>query len=314
MENVKILIYELIKLCLPMLIGFIAVKTKYLPNIKDNIGTLVSKILFPVLMFCIFMDPELSLKQIGQNYQILLVSCLWVAIAFFVGLFTAKAIKLEKNRVPVFSILMGMSNVTYMGMPICTAMFGKEQGSLGVALVSLSGHIVMWTLGVIILNSQSGEKKKFSLKKLASPVTVAIALSLILKASGLVLPDIIYNPLDTLGNTTPYISLVYIGMIIASSSFKEAFRDKAIGIYALLKLIVMPLVLGLCLRLIPQSFLSSDMQTLIFVEYSTSAMISLTPYFKECGFDSDFAGRLVFFTVTLNILTMPLVLFINNLF
>ncbi len=314
MENVRILIYELVKLCLPMLIGFVAVKTKYLANIKDNIGTLISKVLFPVLMFCIFMDPELPMKEIGQNYQILLVSCLWVAIAFFVGLGVAKAIKVQANRAPVFSILMGMSNVTYMGMPICTAMFGQQQGSLGVALVSLAGHIVMWTLGVIILNTQSGEKKKFSLKKLVSPVTVAIALALILKVCGVVLPDIIYTPLDTLGNTTPYISLVYIGMIIAGASFKEAFKDKVIGIYALLKLIAMPLALGLLLRLIPQSFLSSDMQTLIFVEYSTSAMISLTPYFKECGYDSDFAGRLVFFTVTLNIITMPLVLFINNLY
>ena len=314
MDNVKILILELIKLCLPMLIGFAAVKTKYLPNIKDSIGTLISKVLFPVLMFCIFMNPELPLKQIGNNYQILVVSCLWVAISFFVGLFVANAIKAPKNRAPVFSILMGMSNVTYMGMPICTAMFGQEQGSLGVALVSLSGHIVMWTLGVMILNSQSAQKQKFSFKKLVSPVTVAIALALVLKVCGVVLPDIVFTSLNTLGNTTPYISLVYIGMIIAASSFTEAFKDKVIGIYALLKLLVMPLCLGLLLRLVPESFLSVDMQTLVFIEYSTSAMISLTPYFKECGYDSDFAGRLVFFTVTLNIITMPFVLFINNLF
>lgn len=314
MENVKILIVELIKLCIPIFIGLIAVKTKYMPNIKDSIGTLISKVLFPVLMFCIFMDPELSLSEIGANYQILVVSCIWVALAFVIGLLVAKAIKAPAKRAPVFSILMGMSNVTYMGMPICTAMFGEQAGSLGVALVSLSGHIVMWTLGVVILNTCSGEKKKFSLKNLLSPVTVAIAVALILKFCGVVLPSIIYNPLNTLGDTVPYISLVYIGMIIAASDFKEAIKDKVIGVYALMKLIIMPLLLGLLLKIFANGFLSADMQTLVFVEFSSSAMISLTPYFKDCGYDSDFAGRLVFFSITLNIITMPLVLFINNLY
>ena len=57
------------------------------------------------------------------------------------------------------------------------------------------------------------------------------------------------------------------------------------------------------------------MRLMVGVPYTaTSAMISLTPFFREYGYDDDFAGQLVFTSIALNIATLPLVMLINSLY
>ena len=209
LENVKILVVELLKLCIPIVIGFVVVKTKFLDaGVRDALSRLIARVLFPILMFCIFLNPDISVGQIWDSRYLLLTAVGWVVVSFLIGMAAAKLLKLDRRRGPVFFILLGMSNVTYMGLPLCVALFGERLGQLGVALVSLAGHIAMWTLGVYLMSRYSAEpgKKSFSLKAAFTPVTVAILAAIVLKLVGVRLPDLVYAPLHTLGNVTPQLA------------------------------------------------------------------------------------------------------------
>lgn len=161
LENVKILVVELLKLCIPIVIGFVVVKTKFLDaGVRDALSRLIARVLFPILMFCIFLNPDISVGQIWDSRYLLLTAVGWVVVSFLIGMAAAKLLKLDRRRGPVFFILLGMSNVTYMGLPLCVALFGEQLGQLGVALVSLAGHIAMWTLGVYLMSRYSAEPGK----------------------------------------------------------------------------------------------------------------------------------------------------------
>lgn len=125
LENVKILVVELLKLCIPIVIGFVVVKTKFLDaGVRDALSRLIARVLFPILMFCIFLNPDISVGQIWDSRYLLLTAVGWVVVSFLIGMAAAKLLKLDRRRGPVFFILLGMSNVTYMGLPLCVALFG----------------------------------------------------------------------------------------------------------------------------------------------------------------------------------------------
>ncbi len=317
LENVKILVVELLKLCIPIVIGFVVVKTKFLDaGVRDALSRLIARVLFPILMFCIFLNPDISVGQIWDSRYLLLTAVGWVVVSFLIGMAAAKLLKLDRRRGPVFFILLGMSNVTYMGLPLCVALFGERLGQLGVALVSLAGHIAMWTLGVYLMSRYSAEpgKKSFSLKAAFTPVTVAILAAIVLKLVGVRLPDLVYSPLHTLGNVTPQLALVYIGVVIATSDFSVVYKSREVPVFLCLKLLLLPLLFGLVMNLAGRLYLPEDYRQLLMIEYATSAMISLTPFFREYGYDDDFAGQLVFTSIALNIATLPLVMLINSLY
>lgn len=312
-----ILVTELLKLCIPILVGFVVVKTKFLDGgVRDSLSKLISRVLFPILMFCIFLNPDISLGQIWDSRYLLLTAVGWVIVCFLLGMGAAKLLKLDKRQGPVFFILLGMSNVTYMGLPLCVALFGEQVGQLGVALVSLSGHIAMWTVGVYLMGCYRAEKggKKFSAKAAFTPVTCAILAAIVLKAVGLRLPDVVYTPLHTLGNVTPQLALVYIGIVIATNDFSVVFKNRKVPIFLCIKLLILPLLFGCIMNFAGRLYLPEDYRQLLMIEYATSAMISLTPFFREYGYDDDFAGQLVFASIALNIVTLPLIMLVNSLY
>ena len=248
LENVKILVVELLKLCIPIVIGFVVVKTKFLDaGVRDALSRLIARVLFPILMFCIFLNPDISVGQIWDSRYLLLTAVGWVVVSFLIGMAAAKLLKLDRRRGPVFFILLGMSNVTYMGLPLCVALFGERLGQLGVALVSLAGHIAMWTLGVYLMSRYSAEpgKKSFSLKAAFTPVTVAILAAIVLKLVGVRLPDLVYAPLHTLGNVTPQLALVYIGVRHCDFGFFRRLQKPRGPVFLCFKLLLLPLLFGL---------------------------------------------------------------------
>lgn len=315
MEQVKTLALELIQLCLPIAIGFLAAKTKYLPtDASEKVAMLVSRILFPIMLFCIFASPSLSVGQILDSRGLLIAAAVWTLVCLMVGFAVAKGARLEAGKAPVFTVLMTMSNTTYMGIPICTALFGEAFGTLGAAVCTLAAHLVMWTVGVLMMRlaGKGKSKKGFSLGGLISPVTIAIALGLVVKFCGLSLPEILYHPLDAIGDTTPWIALLYIGMLMAQVPARELLLDGSVYLFLAVKLLFLPLGLAGLLRILPLP-LGADTKRLLLVEFSTSAMISITPYLRDQGYRGDYSATLVFLSILCNILTLPLVLWIYQL-
>ena len=312
METVQLLVVELIKLCVPILIGFVCIKTKFLPSkTADGVAPLIARVLLPVMLFCSFADPDLAFETVAQNGGIVAGAAVWIALCFFAGFAVASLLKLPARKKGVFVILMGMSNVTYMGIPVCVALFGESFGKMGAALVSLAGHLVMWTVGVILLSLIIRDGGKFSPRSLLTPVLIAILLGLAWKMTGIAMPAILYTPLDLLGSTTPYIAMLYVGMLIAGADFKGVLKEKSLPVFLGMKLLFMPLLFGLVLRLF-KPLMGANAADLLLIECSTSAMISLTPYFKERGLDAGYSATLVFTSILCNIITLPLVLLING--
>ncbi len=174
----------------------------------------------------------------------------------------------------------------------------------------------MWTLGVYLMSRYSAEpgKKSFSLKAAFTPVTVAILAAIVLKLVGVRLPDLVYAPLHTLGNVTPQLALVYIGVVIATSDFSVVYKSREVPVFLCLKLLLLPLLFGFVMNLAGRLYLPEDYRQLLMIEYATSAMISLTPFFGSTGTTTTSRASLVFTSIALNIATLPLVMLINSLY
>ena len=68
-------------------------------------------------------------------------------------------------------------NVGFMGIPIVTSIF-PENGMVYISIYMIVDALVLWTVGAQLTSSDG--KGTFQLKKMVNPVTVAVALAVLM--------------------------------------------------------------------------------------------------------------------------------------
>ncbi|MEZ5011542.1 MAG: hypothetical protein R2744_08115 [Bacteroidales bacterium] len=81
--------------------------------------------------------------------------------------------------------------------------------------------MLLWTAGVYILTRNGNVDFKMSLKKMVNPNSVAIIAGFILFILRINIPGFLLKPFQSLGGTTIYLSMLYIGALLGLMKFRE---------------------------------------------------------------------------------------------
>jgi hypothetical protein len=135
-----------------------------------------------------------------------------------------------------------MAEPAFFGIPIIEAVMGDAASELIIYTTTYA--MVMnplgWTAGSAII---SKSKKYISVKKLfINPCMISTLLALPLFIFSISLPSQLMNMITVLGKATSPISMIIIGMRLATSEAKEVFGNLKIYLTSAVKLVVMPLV------------------------------------------------------------------------
>ena len=100
-------------------------------------------------------------------------------------------------------------------------------------------------------------------------------------------------------------------MSLATIKFGSVFKDKMSYIYLFNRCLILPIIVNVILTL--TGFMPVEYINVATVIFSVSPGIAMTMFYREYDLDYVFGSSMTFSCVVLNIVTVPLVLYITEL-
>lgn len=307
------LIYNVGILFLMMLPGLIMVKTKLA---GEGFGKSVSNLVLYIA------QPALIIKAYIRPYEETVVqNAIWVLVlAFFSHAFFALVafliyrnnIEEGKRRVLRFATI--FSNAAFMGIPLIVGVL-NEEAAIYASIYSIAFNFFSWSLGVYIF---TGDKKQASFTRvLLHPVTISSivgVLIFLLPIDGYI-PTLAVEALDMLAALVAPLSMLVIGLRLASLDLRGIFNDKWLYIYLSLRLVGLPFVIFLVMKLLSLLSLpiNATVMTVIFICSATPAATATSMFSERYDGDAPYAGKLVALSTILSVVTMPLLSLLLNI-
>lgn len=291
---------QMVVLFLMMLIGYVAFKRGMLSNsTSKQISGIVVNIANPALILSSITG---GTENISMDLLILTVP---VALSVFAFLILISVVLPKLFRVPkqdwgMYRVMTVFNNIGFMGFPIIRSMFGSE-ALLYTGTFMLIYNVLLYTYGIYAIGGGGGKQ---SLKKIFNIGVFACILALILFLTRLPLPEFLTTSIDMLSNLTAPLSMMCIGASMADTDLKKMFMDVKILVFAVVKLLVIPVAGVWLLKL----FVDNEMLLGISMVVLATPVGSMTSMLaQEYGGNYEKVSQAVAVTSCLSVITIPIV-------
>jgi malate permease and related proteins len=223
-----------------------------------------------------------------------------------------RKIDLAPSEKGVLILAAVFGNVTYLGLPILTGLYGDESAKYALYYDLLATTPLLWLVGAS-LASRYGGGKGFSVRKalktiISLPPVWGILAGIALQVSGIKLPSFFMNALEMLGSLVVPLMIFSIGLALTVPPVKHAY----IVIPAVvIKLIISPAValvvakvLGITGIALASSVIEGSMPTMVL-----SLLIA-----ARFRLDVSLAAFIILVSTVLSFFTLPLVVYIAGRF
>jgi hypothetical protein len=304
----EIIFEQILILSLICVIGIIAFRFKAIT--KENANGLVKvilKITLPLLIFTTFAGTKLN-KEIVSNFPVVFASAVFsVSLLFLLSRASAKFLKLDRENTALHNTHSMFGNVVFLGFPLLDAIFPGGEGLIYATIFQLGHDSLMWTWGIFILSKGANKQAGHNWKHLINPATMAFFVGLIFMIFKIKLPEVVYKPLFGLGHTTIYLSMIYVGAILAQVKLKPLVSNLRSYILSFNKLILAPVILMFVLLLLKKAGLNiSDKAAISAVlQAAMPCMIIVSVLAEELGLNAKQAVENILVSSVLAVITLP---------
>ena len=293
-----------------IILGFLLTKLKII-DIKAK-GTLSNILFYLAVPFMIINSYTISYdKTIMTNLLLtflisFIVMIIGIAISFFISLFW------KTNEKSIFRIAMMFSNAAYMGFPLIDAIYGD------LGLIYASGfvtvlNVLLWTLGVLI-NSNNISFKESIKQILKVPVLYAVIVGMIIFFFKIPIPNVIRMPLSLIGALNTPISMIIIGMIIATSNIFSSLKNIYLWLTVIIRLIIIPFIILGLVWLMKLFNIDKEIIIVIFILNACPSAAITSVFAIKFNHDENIAASCVVVTTLLSIISLPLFTMLINQF
>ena len=296
-----LLMNQIIQLFIMIFMGFIIVKAKLL---KAEDSKILSVIVLYLIIPCVIIN-AFQVDYTPQTVKGLLIALAGSVMTQVILLIVVSILGrvFHLNEVEVASIY--YSNSGNLIVPIVTFILGKEWVLYGCVFMSVQ-LVFIWTHCKKIISRES----TYDWRKIVLNINmISIAIGIVLFLTRIHLPAIINNTLSAVGSMIGPASMIVTGMLFAGMDFRQIFANKRIYFVTFLRLIAVPLMALVLLKLSHLADLSADGPTLIlivFLAIITPSASTVTQMCQVYGNDSRYASAINVVTTLASIVTMPL--------
>jgi predicted permease len=299
MQNSQ-LINQVIVLFIIMVVGFYAKKKKFLNAETDKgLSELLINITLPFMIVTSF-NIKYEAEMVANAKQILVYSFLiHIGLIFISKLFF---FKFSKSKQQVFRFITIFCNVGFMGYPVLESIYGGT-GVFYAAIFNIPFNLLVWTVGVMLY---TGERDFKSIRKaITNPALMAVGIGMILFIFSIRLPMPIETSLKLVGSTTTPISMIIIGSMLAGLKFKNIFSDVSIYYATIVRLLVVPMIVYLVLKLLK---VDEMLLNICVILQAMPAAVTTAIIAEKYGGDGLLASQCVFITTIVSVITIPIVI------
>ena len=300
-------------------IGFVSGKTGYLP---ENAGTVVSKLVMRVTMPALILSKMLSADFSADNYfdglKLVAVALVTLLLIFAITRPFTRLMKIPDKSRNVYCMQSLFGNVIFFAFPLFQALFG-DIGVLYALFFNVGNDILLWTLGIYLAGKHKGGGFGNALKHILNMNMIMFIIGLILVLSNLsakLKGGVVYQTADMIGKATSPLSMIFVGLVMASSKgmFKNLGKKMLSILLTLQKQLIVPVLAGLVLLFAVKQGWISDVVMMIAVMQLAMPVGTLTVSIAA-EYDSDYemAADNVFVSTLLSIVTLPLIAYLLKL-
>lgn len=303
--SITIIFEQMLVLFFMMVTGFICYKKHFVnDNGYKNISSIIVNILNPLLIISGVLNKETaySKKIIGEN--ILLVVILFLMLTIL-SLIYIKLTRPPKKEVSSYRLMMLFSNLGFMGIPLVSNVYG-EKSIIFVAFYILGYNILIYTYG-IYLASKDNETASvhFEFKKLINPGVTACIIAIIIFVFKITVPNFVESFVNYMGNASIPLSMMAIGISLASSNLKNVFMNVRLLFFAVTKMLIIPII---CILIMKNFGFDSEALGIFVLMLSMPVGSIVTLMETEYGGkDGRISSSGIALTTVLSIVTIPIV-------
>lgn len=269
---------------------------------KEGSKSLANLLLYAVLpcvvvkSFCVARTPE--------RVSGLLVSFL---AAFGILLLAMAVSHLLFKKNPIDDFGAAFSNAGFMGFPLVAAVQGSEAIFYAAGFVALL-NALQWTYGQSLISGDPSYRSPKAILK--NPLVLSLLLGILIFCFELPVPAIASDLLAALAALNAPLAMVILGVYLAQTDARTLFNDPHLYVVAAARLVLIPLLTILVLKLLPAQY--AAIATTLVIVAAAPIGSNVAVYAQKLGKDYAYAVRGVCLSTLLSAITMPLLMLFAN--
>ena len=310
--NASALALEMLVMFLLMLLGYYAYRRNLVNDHSVKaVSKLVTNLCAPGMVLSAAigregrLDPAVFGGALGISlaiYGLLIVS----------GLLICLLLRVPKEERYVYHLPTVFGNIGFIGYPVCLAVLGSDS-LIYAAVCNLVYNLLIYTYGrqmlarVAGLKADTGEKRGLweTVRPMINVGTLSSIVALVIYLTDPPVPEVLADTLSYAGNATVFLSMLVVGCSLAASPLKELiFGDRKIYLYLVLRMLALPILLVLLLKLFVQdALLLGTMAVLVSLPAGSMPLM----FCHEIGLEGRELSRVIILSTAVCVVTIPLV-------
>ena len=270
---------------------------------EDALFNVVVKVAMPCLIFeSVSLNP--ALHEAGNLLLPPLVGFGLTLLSMATAWYVARALGLTLGHgLRTFALAVGLTNYSYLPLPILTALFGPESRAV-LFLHNTGVEAAIWTGGVLVVTGLSPTQ---GWRKLINAPAVALVVALVanITGAGAHVPEFLRAMIHSLA-----ICAVPLGLLLTGASFSPHLEDpralvnpRVLAIAWLLRLMLLPWILLLAARYLP---LSVELKRVLVIQAAMPSAVVSVIVARVYGGQPLVAMQIVLGTTAVGLFTIPL--------
>ena len=259
------------------------------PDVKRFISKFTMSVAIPCM--CVYgLTKNLTRELLALSPGFLLVPFLSTLGAFLLSLLVGRLLKLPRKRLGVFMMMCSVSNAIFIGLPMCTELFG-EACTPYVMLYYLVNTSFVQLVGLSLVRwagDGGGFDKRMIKKFLTTPAVIGVLVSFALVFTGIRLPSLVMSYCKYMNNLVTPLALLLTGYIIYEIGLKNLKLDRDLAIMLLFRFLLVP---GVSFALCELFGVAGLGRSVLLVETAMPVVTQTVVAAADYGADEQFAAQ-----------------------
>lgn len=253
---------------------------------------------------------NLSHSMLFQAGFMLASAVVGIALTLLLSMFLAQLLRIPRQRWGVFVAMTGLSNVLFIGLPVCTQLFG-EACLPYVMIYYLANTSFLQSVGIMLIqrsgtaeNSQTTVMAFFR-DLLTKPPILAVIFSLFMLVLDLKMPAGVIKFVGYIGDTVSPLALIYCGYILWEVGLKNLHMMPGLPAMLVVRLCVAPAICwGIC-----HLFGITGLAMQVFLVESALPVVSQVPVLAGAfGADEQYAATGACLSTLASFISIPVLM------
>ncbi len=310
MEIFNLTLSQMLMMFTLIAVGFILRKKCILP---ENAGTTLSKaetyIFVPALSLS-NMITKCTVESFSKNWTLMLYGLITVvaaiAVAYPLSALFFKKEDRESYQRNVYKYALTFGNYGFMGNFIILGIWGSDMFYKYALFTFFVGIFCNgWGMYILIPKDKSAGLAANLKKGLLTPPIIALVSGIILGLLNVkeFMPDFLLNAFDNASKCQGPVAMVLAGFVIGGYNFKELITNKKVYVATGFRLVVIPAIMMVVLKLLGTS---DEIMTLALICFATPLGLNTIVYPAAYGGETKTGAAMAMVSHTLSVITIPL--------